>query len=150
MASERVCDFVLLLHVHHELPSFRHVRRQFQTRGEEREHCVIRSREWTSSFLCPLEVGGKEPQVRPTQVSAHHHFDIPNEADACLFPRVDKYLYTPQEIREYSEILFLHLERGAVKPIIHGEYPFTADGVRQAQKDLTSRKTIGKLLIKIA
>ena len=30
------------------------------------------------------------------------------------------------------------------------EYPFTAEGVQSAQRDLTGGKTTGKLLIKVA
>ena len=33
---------------------------------------------------------------------------------------------------------------------VHKEYPFTAEGVVDAQKDLTGGKTTGKLVIKIA
>jgi NADPH2:quinone reductase len=33
---------------------------------------------------------------------------------------------------------------------IHKVYPFTAAGVAESQKDITSRGTTGKLLIKVA
>lgn len=33
---------------------------------------------------------------------------------------------------------------------IHKIYPFTAEGVAESQKDIASRSTTGKLLIKVA
>ena len=38
---------------------------------------------------------------------------------------------------------------GALKIQIHSDYPFSAEGAIQAQKDLTSGKTIGKLILKV-
>lgn len=60
------------------------------------------------------------------------------------------YVYTPEEARLYTSELFRFVSEGKLKVQIHGEYPLTAEGVRQAQKDLTSGQTVGKLLIKIA
>ena len=42
------------------------------------------------------------------------------------------------------------LESGTVKPLISKEYPITAEGVREAQKDLSQGSSVGKLLIKVA
>ena len=39
---------------------------------------------------------------------------------------------------------------GVVKLTIHKEYPFTAEGVKESQKDITGRSTFGKLVIKMA
>jgi NADPH2:quinone reductase len=38
---------------------------------------------------------------------------------------------------------------GTLKIKVHKEYPFTAEGVADAQKDLTGGKTTGKLVINI-
>ena len=67
-----------------------------------------------------------------------------------LYDSLDNYIYTPEEGRTYITELFRLIENGTVKINIHGDYPFTAEGVQQAQKDLTGGKTTGKLLIKIA
>jgi len=66
-----------------------------------------------------------------------------------LRPRLNNYIYTAKEQRLYFAELFSLLETGAIRQIVHAEYPFTAQGVQQSQKDITSRGTIGKLLIKI-
>ncbi|OBZ78424.1 putative quinone oxidoreductase [Grifola frondosa] len=67
-----------------------------------------------------------------------------------LRPTVGNYIYTPEEGRRYSTELFSLISKGTLKILIHKEYPFTAEGVQQAQKDLTGGKTTGKLLIKIS
>lgn len=36
------------------------------------------------------------------------------------------------------------------KTIIHKEFPFTAEDVAQAQKDISGGKTIGKLVIRVS
>ena len=58
-------------------------------------------------------------------------------------------MYTPSEASYYSNKLWSLVGSGALKPTIHKEYPFSAEGVKQAQKDLTSGKTVGKLVIKV-
>ena len=60
------------------------------------------------------------------------------------------YIYTPEEGRVYNAQLWKLIADGTLKINIHAEYPFTAEGVQQAQKDLTGGKTVGKVLIKIA
>ena len=59
------------------------------------------------------------------------------------------YIYTPEEGRLYTSELFRLVSEGNLKVQVHKEYPLRAEGVRQAQKDLTSGQTVGKLLIKI-
>jgi NADPH2:quinone reductase len=63
--------------------------------------------------------------------------------------RVFSYLVTFEEHNPYSKELWGLVSGGALKTAIHAECPFTADGVRQAQIDLTTGKTSGKLLIKV-
>ncbi|KAI9063529.1 NAD-P-binding protein [Trametes sanguinea] len=67
-----------------------------------------------------------------------------------LRPTLGNYVYTPEEGRRYSTELFDLIAKGELKIRIHAEYPFTAEGVQQAQKDLTGGKTVGKLIVKVA
>ena len=60
------------------------------------------------------------------------------------------YIYTPEESRRYTAELCRLIADGTLKIRIHAEYPFTAEGVQQAQKDLVGGKTIGKVIIKVA
>jgi NADPH:quinone reductase-like Zn-dependent oxidoreductase len=60
------------------------------------------------------------------------------------------YCSTPAEILHYSSELFGLIQDGQLNINVHKEYPFTAEGVVEAQKDLTGGKTTGKLVIKIA
>jgi NADPH2:quinone reductase len=57
---------------------------------------------------------------------------------------------TLEEHNSYSVELWELVSSGALKTAIHAEYPFTAEGVRQAHLDLTAGTTSGKLLIKVA
>jgi hypothetical protein len=59
-----------------------------------------------------------------------------------------KYIYTPEELYQYSEE-YMGLLTDGLKVLIHKEYPFSAEGVAQSQIDITGRGTIGKLLVKI-
>lgn len=60
------------------------------------------------------------------------------------------YITTPEEGRRYVTELFQLIADGTLKVNVFKEYPFTGEGVQQAQKDLTGGKTTGKLVIKIA
>ena len=60
------------------------------------------------------------------------------------------YIYTPEESRRYTTELCRLIADGTLKINIHAEYPLTAEGVQQAQKDLTGGKTTGKLIVKVA
>lgn len=72
------------------------------------------------------------------------------EAEGTVLHRLGNYVYTPEEGRVYSEQLFKFIADGTLKINIHAEYPLTAEGVQQAQKDLTGGKTTGKLIVKVA
>jgi len=67
-------------------------------------------------------------------------------------PSMVNYIVTPEESQHYGEELFKEVTLGHMKVNIFGVYPFSTEGVRQAQTDLTTRggKVAGKLLIKIA
>ena len=60
------------------------------------------------------------------------------------------YVATPEEAAHYGKVLFDLVEKNKLKIQIFKEYPFTAEGVQNAQYDLTGGKTTGKLLIKVA
>jgi NADPH:quinone reductase len=64
--------------------------------------------------------------------------------------RLSNYLATLEERNRYGAELWRLISSGTLKINIHAEYPFTAEGVRQAHVDLTTGKTTGKLLIKVA
>lgn len=60
------------------------------------------------------------------------------------------YAFTPEEAAYYVKAIFDLLEKDELKVHIFKEYPFTAEGVQSAQRDLITGKTTGKLLIKVA
>ncbi|KAG2022706.1 alcohol dehydrogenase [Coprinopsis cinerea AmutBmut pab1-1] len=66
-----------------------------------------------------------------------------------LRPTMTNYVFTAEEAEHYGSRLFKEVANGDLKINIFKEYPFTAEGVKQAQSDLTGRKTTGKLLIKV-
>jgi len=67
-------------------------------------------------------------------------------------PSMANYIVTPEESYHYTELLWKELAGGHFKIPIFQTYPFSTEGVRQAQTDLTTPggKVVGKLLIKIA
>ncbi|KAG8899449.1 hypothetical protein FRB99_006709 [Tulasnella sp. 403] len=65
-------------------------------------------------------------------------------------PKLGNYIFTPEEIRTYTTELFSLLASGVVKLAIHEEYPFTAAGVQKSQRDISSRGTMGKLVIHVS
>ncbi|GLB43603.1 putative zinc-binding dehydrogenase [Lyophyllum shimeji] len=66
-----------------------------------------------------------------------------------LRPTMTNYTYTPEEAYYYGKKVFELIGDGTLKINIFKEYPFTADGVRQAQIDLVEGKTTGKLVVKV-
>ena len=60
------------------------------------------------------------------------------------------YMSKPEEARFYTEQVFGMIADGSLKITISQEYPFTAEAVQQAHKDLTGGKTVGKLVVKVA
>ncbi|KZP28895.1 NAD-P-binding protein [Athelia psychrophila] len=65
-------------------------------------------------------------------------------------PTMKNYIATPEEGYHYSSKVLGLIADGTIKIDVHKDYPFTAEGVIQAQKDLTGGKTTGKLIIDIA
>jgi len=65
-------------------------------------------------------------------------------------PRMDPFISTPEEFAYYANEIFDTYKKGGLKVTIGKEYPFTAEGVAQTQIDITSRGTIGKLVIHVS
>ncbi|KAG6810642.1 hypothetical protein H0H92_011021 [Tricholoma furcatifolium] len=66
-----------------------------------------------------------------------------------LRPTMTNYTYTAEEALYYGKKVFEAIEDGTMNIHIFKEYPFTADGVRDAQRDLTGGKTTGKVIVKV-
>lgn len=74
----------------------------------------------------------------------------PKNLKVCR-PVLNQYVHTDSEFKTYVAELFDIFKAGHLKlSIYRDDYPLTAEGVRQSQEDITSRKTSGKLLIKVA
>ncbi|KAH9817349.1 hypothetical protein DFH28DRAFT_963973 [Melampsora americana] len=67
-------------------------------------------------------------------------------------PMLDQYVYTPEEWSHYTSELFQLIAKGVVRPKFHKKegYSFDEAGVRAAHTDITSRKTSGKLIVKVS
>ncbi|RPD78426.1 NAD(P)-binding protein [Lentinus tigrinus ALCF2SS1-7] len=59
------------------------------------------------------------------------------------------YCEDPKEALTWFNEVWRLVANGTLKMRIH-EYPFTAEGVKASQEDMASRKSVGKLLIKVA
>ena len=71
---------------------------------------------------------------------------------SCLLTicRLSNYVYTAEEAYQYGQQVWDLVTKKALRLNIFNEYPFTTEGVQQAQRDLTGGKTTGKLVIKFA
>lgn len=76
-------------------------------------------------------------------------FKLSEKNIRLMRPQVMNYMVTPEEGTYYSKFFFDVVDKAIVKIHIFHEYPFTAEGVRQAQTDLPRGKSTGKLIIKI-
>lgn len=66
-----------------------------------------------------------------------------------LRPTMAGYVATPEEVAHYGRELYSLVESGELKFSIYQEYPFTAAGVQEAQRDLTGGRTTGKVIVKV-
>lgn len=64
-------------------------------------------------------------------------------------PTLFNYVTTREERERYSQELFDLIQQGNVKINVHEEYPFTTEDMRRAFADIKSRKTTGKLVVKM-
>ena len=58
------------------------------------------------------------------------------------------YTEEPKEALKWNNEVWRLVADGTLKFRVH-QYPFTADGVKQSQLDMTSGRSVGKLLIKV-
>lgn len=77
-------------------------------------------------------------------------FKLTEKNVRLLRPVVMNYMVTPEEGTHYSNLFFDVVSKGIVKINIFQEYPFGADGVRQAHTDLHRGKSTGKLVVKVS
>jgi len=59
------------------------------------------------------------------------------------------YTYTAEEAYYYGKKVFELVANGTLNVHIYKEYPFTAEGLREAHTDLVGGKTVGKLVINV-
>ena len=62
---------------------------------------------------------------------------------------MNNYTATPAEFVHYVTELFDLISRGILKINIYKAYPFSTEGIQQAQKDLVAGKTIGKVIVDV-
>ncbi|ORY25758.1 hypothetical protein BCR39DRAFT_543276 [Naematelia encephala] len=65
-------------------------------------------------------------------------------------PTLGPFINDPQDFALYANFIFDTIKAGGLKSTTYKVYDFSAEGVAQAQTDITSRSTIGKLVIKVA
>jgi len=65
-------------------------------------------------------------------------------------PVVNNYITEPAEFHQYSSELLDLVKSGKLDIAVHGDYPFTTEGIRQTQIDITGRGTSGKLVVKVS
>jgi len=85
---------------------------------------------------------GLVPPVAPLKLSPKNL--------ALVAPSLQSYVTTPAESHRYVSELFNLIVAGTIKLNLHKIYPFTAEGVKQSQRDITGRGTTGKLVVDIA
>ncbi|CEL53413.1 NADPH2:quinone reductase [Rhizoctonia solani AG-1 IB] len=73
---------------------------------------------------------------------------VPKNIKVCR-PSLFNYITEPAEFHEYTVELFDLIKNGKLDFAVHSEYPFTTEGIRQTQTDITGRGTSGKLVVKI-
>ncbi|KAF7307238.1 USP domain-containing protein [Mycena indigotica] len=91
-----------------------------------------------------VSVGNASGAVAPFAISRLVEKNV-----VLLRPTFGNYCQTAEELLYYTTKLWEIIGAGGLKVKIHQEYPFTVEGAKEAQKDLTSGKTTGKLLYKV-
>ncbi|PWN51574.1 hypothetical protein IE53DRAFT_361457 [Violaceomyces palustris] len=87
---------------------------------------------------------GPVPEFAPLKLAAKN-------VKVCR-PTLNNYVHTREEMDSYSEQLFQLLagrEEAKLKVHLHKVYQFGEEGVRSALRDIKSRETMGKLVVKI-
>ena len=101
--------------------------------------------------IAPLKLSAKNLKlVRPRQaiLSFLATSQVPDTQDGSMV----NYITTAEESDRYTKELWTLVENGVFKIRICSEYPFTAEGAQQAQKELTTPggKLAGKIIVKIS
>jgi len=91
-----------------------------------------------------VSVGNASGAVEPFLISRLVEKNV-----RLLRPTMGNYVFTPEEAAHYGKEVFDLIKNNELKIRIFKEYSFTAEDVQNAQRDLTSGKTTGKLLIKV-
>ena len=100
--------------------------------------------------ISPLKLSPKNlVLVRPRSANYQDNRGSRSSSFCCSMAN---YVVTPEESEHYSKELFKLLTDGVFKIRIPSRYPFTTEGARAAQTELTTPggKLSGKILIKIA
>jgi len=67
-----------------------------------------------------------------------------------LLSSVFNYLVTPEEFKHYFGEICELLATDKLRVKVHKEYGFTAEDIKESHNALTSGKTTGKLIVKVA
>lgn len=62
---------------------------------------------------------------------------------------MSNYVFTAEEAHYYGSKVFELIGNGTLKINVFKDYPFTTEGIQQAQSDLVEGKTTGKLVVKV-
>ncbi|KAI5114620.1 hypothetical protein M0805_001176, partial [Coniferiporia weirii] len=101
----------------------------------------------------PSQAHRQEHQAHPPNVRPSHSPHLSRFVSRTYANKshsMFNYVTTPEESDHYATELFKLVESGAVKVNFHREYPFTAEGLQQAQRDITGHSTTGKLIVKVS
>ncbi|KAJ7922766.1 hypothetical protein B0H13DRAFT_2249412 [Mycena leptocephala] len=96
---------------------------------------------WKGTLVSVGNASGAVPPFAPIRLSEKNL--------KLVRPTVGNYVFTAEEFFHYTTQLFDFIADGSLNIKVHKEYPFSAEGVVQAQKDLTGGHTTGKLIIKV-
>ncbi|TYJ52548.1 hypothetical protein B9479_006837 [Cryptococcus floricola] len=105
----------------------------------EQDFEVVRRKGTIVSFG---NASGVVPPFAPTKLSP--------KALKVTRPTVFAIIQTAEEFKNYTAELVEIVQKASIKFEVYKEYPFSAEGVIQAEKDIQGRGTTGKLLIKIS
>lgn len=81
---------------------------------------------------------------------SHHIFFEDTVLTSPDNDRASRYIEDPKEARHWFAETFRLVANGTLKVLVHKEFPLTAEGVRESQKEMQDRTSVGKLLIKVA
>ncbi|KAL1411184.1 NADPH:quinone reductase [Vanrija albida] len=149
-AREAGADLVLLS----SAPSEENVKQIVEWAGGKGVHAVydgIGKDTWEEDFLVVRpkativtygNASGPVPPFSPLKLTPK----VLKVTRPSLFPFIDN----PEDFARYAREAVQLAQDGKVKFAVHKVYPFSEEGVRQTQVDISSRGTTGKLLIQVS